>query len=114
MGHILDYFYYIAALSMFVGVYFLTHMFHVSNAFAIFFLYLLTIIISLALFSLTNAGRLFKKQAREAQDEMYKILWPDFDDVLKTSLMVAVAVSVIGLLLYLLDALLMNVYNVVL
>ncbi|MBM4212033.1 MAG: preprotein translocase subunit SecE [Gammaproteobacteria bacterium] len=114
MGRILDYFYYIAAVAMFVGGYLLTHMFHISNAFAIFFLYLGIILASFALFLLTNAGKLFKKQAREAQDEVYKIFWPDFNDVLKTSLMVAVAVSVIGLLLYLLDSFLMNLYNVVL
>jgi preprotein translocase SecE subunit len=110
----LDYFYYIAAFAMFMGVYFLTHMFHISNTFAVFFLYLVTIFASFALFLLTNAGKLFKKQAREAQDEIYKVLWPDFNDVLRTSMMVAVAVSVIGLLLYLLDSLLMNLYNVVL
>jgi len=114
MGQLVDYIYYLVMLALFGLSYALVHYFHFNQAMGIFLIYSVAFFSCFALFLLTNAGKLFKKQAREAQDEAYKVVWPSFDDVLKTGIMVSIAVTVVGLMLFGLDSLLMNVYNLVL
>ena len=114
MGQIVNYLYYLVMLVLFALSYALIHYFHFDQAMSVFFIYGTAFFSCFALFLLTNAGKLFKKQAREAQDEAYKVVWPSFDDVLRTGIMVSIAVTVVGLMLFGLDSLLMNVYNLVL
>ena len=110
----MDYFFWLGILTLFAGAYGAVHYLHYDSALSVFFIYCTAFFVSFSLFLLTNTGKLFKKQAREAQDEIYKVVWPSLDDVIKTSVMIAIAVSIVGLALFGLDSILMNLYNLVL
>jgi preprotein translocase subunit SecE len=53
----------------------------------------------------TEPGRQFAAFMKEAQIEVRKVVWPTRDETLKTTAIVAVVVIVMGLFLWMLDAL---------
>ena len=110
---LVDYGSWLLIVAMVLGAQWLIGYFHLSTKTSAFFVWGSVFFACLALFLLTSQGKLFKKQAREAREEVYKVVWPAFDDVFRTTIMIAVAVS-ISLFLWFLDSILMKVYNLVL
>ncbi len=70
---------------------------------------LAAILIAAGIAAFTGFGRMTRSYVRESQFEMRKVVWPGRDTVLRTTIVIAIAVIIIAALLGLIDFILKKI-----
>ncbi len=70
---------------------------------------LAAILIAAGIAAFTEFGRMARSYVRESQFEMRKVVWPGRDTVLRTTIVIAIAVIIIAALLGLIDFILKKI-----
>jgi len=70
---------------------------------------LAAILIAAGIAAFTGFGRMTRSYVRESQFEMRKVVWPGRDTVLRTTIVIAIAVVIIAALLGLIDFILKKI-----
>jgi preprotein translocase subunit SecE len=69
-------------------------------------------IIAVGIALTTNTGHAILSFGREARTEVRKVVWPTRQETVQTTLMVVVAVIILGIFLWLIDMMLLNAVQV--